>query len=64
MTGRLIVHTRRGVVEILLTGDAKTDALLEKWAARGVRRGGAVIGERGELAVDSDRPAQPEREAA
>jgi len=63
MSGRLVVHTRRGVIEIVLTGDAKTDALLEKWAARG---GGVLIRARGELAFDMSSPTSTsaEREAA
>jgi len=59
---RLVVHTRSGVIEVVLTGDAKTDALLERWAARG----GGVIRGRGELAIDPTdlASALSDREAA
>jgi hypothetical protein len=65
MTGHLVVHTRRGVLEIPLTGDARTDALLEMWARRGRGRV-AVLRERGELALDpsSVTTSRADREAA
>ncbi len=47
MTGRLIVHTRDGVIQIPLTGDPRADSVLERFAARGR---GAVLRDRGELA--------------
>jgi hypothetical protein len=55
VTGRLIVHTRHGVLEVQLTGQPRLDALLERFAARG----GAVLRESGELA-----PAAEERDEA
>ena len=39
MTDHLVVHTRRGVVEVPLTGDPRVDAFLERFCARG----GAVL---------------------
>jgi hypothetical protein len=39
MTEHLVVHTRRGVVEVPLTGDPRVDAFLERFCLRG----GAVL---------------------
>jgi hypothetical protein len=58
VTGRLIVHTRHAMIEIPLTGDARADAILERFARLG---GGAVLREGGELALAAE---DPEREAA
>ena len=52
--GRLIAHTSAGVLEIPLLGEARADALLERWAARG----GAIVDEQGALVVpDVEHPA-------
>lgn len=49
MTGRLVVHTAREVIEVPLTGDAKIDALLERFC----KRGGAVLREGASIASPS-----------
>ena len=46
---RLTVHTRRGVLEVPLTGSPAIDELLEKWA----RKGGTVLRD-GVLVEDPD----------
>ena len=50
--GRLIAHTAAGVLEIPLLGEARADALLERWAARG----GAIVDEQGALVVPDVEP--------
>jgi hypothetical protein len=51
---RLVVHTRTGVVEVRLTGDARLDATLERFARRGgnaVVRAGALVEGEGDAVV-------------
>jgi hypothetical protein len=46
----LTVHTRHGVTEVLLTGDAVADEILRRFAARG----GCVIERRDATESESD----------
>lgn len=55
MTDRLVVHTRRGVIHIPLTGEPRIDEYLERWA----RRGGAVLRD-GALATNEATVASDE----